>query len=45
MAVIDSAGRAADSKAVNALRQWRYIPATCGGVPVEGEGTVVFPGN
>ena len=45
MAVVNSAGRAADSKAVNVLRQWRYTPATCNGVPMEAEGTVEFPGN
>ena len=45
MAVVNSAGRAADSKAVNALRQWRYTPAMCNGVPMEAEGTVEFPGN
>ena len=45
MAVVNSAGRAADSKAVNALRQWRYKPAMCNGVPMEAEGTVEFPGN
>jgi len=45
MAVVHSAGRAADSKAVNALRRWRYRPATCNGEPVEAEGTVEFPGN
>jgi TonB family protein len=45
LAVVTSAGRAADSKAVSVLRRWRYTPATCGGVPMEAEGTVVFPGN
>ena len=45
MAVVSSAGRAADSKAVDALRQWRYKPAVCNGVPMEAEGTVEFPGN
>jgi len=45
MAVVNSAGRTADSKAVNTLRQWRYTPATCNGVPMEAEGTVEFPGN
>lgn len=45
MAVVNSAGRAADSKAVNALRQWRYTPAMCNGVPMEAEGTVEFPGR
>ena len=45
MAVVNSAGRAADSKAVNALRQWRYKPAMCNGVPMEAEGTVEFPGR
>jgi TonB family protein len=43
MAVVTSAGRAADSKAFNALRQWRYEPAKCNGIPMEAEGTVEFP--
>lgn len=43
MAVVNSAGRAADSKAFTVLRQWRYEPATCNGVPMEAEGTVEFP--
>jgi len=45
MAVVNSAGRTADSKAINTLRQWRYTPALCNGVPMEAEGTVEFPGN
>jgi len=45
LAVVNSAGRAADSRAFNALRQWRYEPATCYGVPMEAEGTVEFPGR
>jgi TonB family protein len=45
MAVVNSAGHAADSKAVNVLRHWRYTPAMCNGVPMEAEGTVEFPGN
>ena len=45
MAVVNSAGRAADSKAVSTLRQWRYTPAMCNGVPMEAEGMVEFPGN
>ena len=43
LAVVNSAGQIADSKAVNALRHWRYEPATCNGVPMEAEGTVEFP--
>jgi TonB family protein len=43
LAIVNSAGRAADSKGVNALRQWRYEPAMCNGVPTEAEGTVEFP--
>jgi TonB family protein len=43
LGVVNSAGPAADSKAFNALRQWRYEPATCNGVPTEAEGTVEFP--
>ena len=45
LAVINSGGVAADTKAVNALRQWRYRPALCNGVPMEAEGTVEFPGS
>ena len=45
LAVVNSAGRAADSRAFNALRQWRYEPATCNGVPMDAEGTVEFPGR
>jgi len=45
LVVLNSAGRAADSKAFNALRHWRYEPALCNGVPMEAEGTVEFPGN
>ena len=45
LTVVNSAGRTADSKAFNALRQWRYEPATCNGVPMEAEGTVEFPGR
>jgi len=45
LAVVNSAGRAADSKAFNALRRWRYKPALCNGVPMEAEGTVEFPGR
>ena len=44
MAIVNSAGRTADSRAVNTLRRWRYTPATCNGVPMEAEGTVEFPG-
>ncbi len=43
LAVVNSAGHTADSKAVNALRRWRYEPATCNGVPMDAEGTVEFP--
>lgn len=45
LAIVNSAGRAADSRAVNALRRWRYRPAMCNGVPMEAEGTVEFPGR
>jgi len=45
LAVVNSAGRAADSRAFDALRQWRYEPATCNGVPMEAEGAVEFPGR
>jgi TonB family protein len=45
LVVLNSAGRTADTKAFNALRQWRYKPATCNGVPMDAEGAVEFPGN
>jgi TonB family protein len=45
LAIVNSAGRAADSKAVNALRHWRYAPAMCNGIPMEAEGTIEFPGQ
>lgn len=45
LVVLNSAGRTADSQAFNALRQWRYQPARCNGVPMEAEGTVEFPGR
>ena len=45
LAVLSSGGRAADSKAFDALRLWRYQPATCNGIPTEAEGTVEFPGR
>jgi len=45
LVVLNSAGRAADSKAFDALQHWRYEPALCNGVPMEAEGTVEFPGN
>ena len=44
LAIVNSAGRVADSKAVDTLRLWRYEPATCNGIPMEAEGTVEFPG-
>jgi TonB family protein len=43
VAVVNSGGHNADAKAVNALRRWRYEPATCNGIPMEAEGTVEFP--
>lgn len=43
--VLNSAGRTADSKAVETLQHWRYEPATCNGVPMEAEGSVEFPLN
>jgi protein TonB len=45
LAVLSSAGRAVDIKAVKALQRWRYQPATCNGVPMEAEGSVEFPLN
>jgi TonB family protein len=40
--VIESAGSDEDSSVLEAVRAWRYRPATCNAVPAETEGKVEF---
>lgn len=40
--VLESAGSDQDSNVLEAVRAWRYRPATCNAVPAETEGKVEF---
>ena len=40
--ILESAGRSGDRDVLQAVRSWRYRPATCNGVPTEIEGKVEF---
>jgi TonB family protein len=40
--VLESAGSAEDSSVLEAVRAWRYRPATCNAVPAETESKVEF---
>jgi TonB family protein len=40
--ILESAGIAGDHHVLQAIRTWRYRPATCNGVPAETEGNVEF---
>jgi TonB family protein len=40
--ILESAGIAGDRRVLQAVRTWRYRPATCNGVPTETEGKIVF---
>lgn len=40
--ILESAGLAGDRHVLEAVRTWRYRPATCNGVPTETEGKVEF---
>jgi TonB family protein len=40
--ILESAGVAGDHHVLQAIRTWRYRPATCNGVPAETEGNVEF---
>lgn len=40
--ILESAGLAGDRRVLQAVRMWRYRPATCNGVPTETEGKIVF---
>lgn len=40
--ILQSAGSPSDRTVLDAVRSWRYRPATCNGVPTEAEGNVEF---
>ncbi len=40
--ILESAGVAGDRRVLQTVRNWRYRPATCNGVPTETEGKVEF---
>ena len=40
--ILESAGFREDRRVLNAVRSWRYRPATCNGVPTEAEAKVEF---
>ncbi len=40
--ILQSAGIAGDRSVLRAVRNWRYRPATCNGVPTETEGRIEF---
>jgi TonB family protein len=40
--ILESAGLAGDRHVLEAVRTWRYRPATCNGVPTETEGKIEF---
>jgi TonB family protein len=40
--ILESAGLAGDRRVLQAVRMWRYRPATCNGVPTETEGKIEF---
>lgn len=40
--ILESSGMAGDSHVLQAVRNWRYRPATCNGVPTETEAKIEF---
>ena len=40
--ILESAGLAGDRHVLQTVRNWRYRPATCNGVPTETEGKIEF---
>ncbi len=40
--ILESAGVSADRLVLQAIRSWRYRPATCNGVPTESEARIGF---
>jgi TonB family protein len=43
--ILQSAGATGDRHVLQTVRNWRYRPATCNGVPTESEGKVEFSGH
>lgn len=43
--VLESRGPSDDREVLDAVRVWRYRPATCNGVPTEMEGKIAFSGR
>jgi TonB family protein len=43
--ILESAGPADDQVVLDAVRSWRYRPATCNGVPTESEARIGFSGR
>lgn len=43
--ILESAGPADDQVVLDAVRTWRYRPATCNGVPTESEARIGFSGR
>jgi Gram-negative bacterial TonB protein C-terminal len=40
--ILDSLGPSEDRIVLDAVRSWRYRPATCNGIPTEAEGKIAF---
>jgi TonB family protein len=40
--ILESAGSTGDRNVLQTVRNWRYRPATCNGVPTEAEGKIEF---
>jgi len=43
--ILDSLGPSEDRIVLDAVRAWRYRPATCNGVPTEVEAKIAFSGR
>jgi TonB family protein len=43
--ILESAGSTDDQVVLDAVRTWRYRPATCNGVPTESEARIGFSGR
>jgi TonB family protein len=43
--ILESAGAVDDQVVLDAVRTWRYRPATCNGVPTEAEARIGFSGR
>jgi TonB family protein len=40
--ILEGLGPSEDRIVLDAVRSWRYRPATCNGIPTEAEGTIAF---